>query len=161
MARPNNLMSYSDIKNRLENIYGILKDNIPSEWVRSCDTSDGIGFYEENEDSWEYQVAQMVDTIIKGIDNRFKNTVSNTNERVSKIPKALAVKKVNSKLSYIKKNIKENSTRDKDYIVVLEHLRTKLKSMTNDEYLFDTDTQELVTNILNRYRHKEKEIKEN
>lgn len=37
-----------------------LKDNIPVEYVRSCDTSDGIGYYEEDTESWQYQLYNYI-----------------------------------------------------------------------------------------------------
>ena len=38
----------------------IIKDNIPEEYVRSCDTADYIGRYELDTDTWQYKVYEML-----------------------------------------------------------------------------------------------------
>lgn len=38
----------------------MIKDYIPEEYVRSCDTSDGIGRYELDTESWQYKVYEML-----------------------------------------------------------------------------------------------------
>ena len=39
----------------------ILKDYIPDEYIRSCDTSDGIGRYELDTESWQYKIYEILD----------------------------------------------------------------------------------------------------
>lgn len=38
----------------------IIKDNIPEEYVRSCDTADYIGRYELDTETWQYKVYEML-----------------------------------------------------------------------------------------------------
>lgn len=37
-----------------------LKYNIPQDYVRSCDTAGGIGYYEDDEYSWQYQLYRYI-----------------------------------------------------------------------------------------------------
>lgn len=38
----------------------IIKDYIPEEYIRSCDTEDGIGRYELDTESWQYRVYEIL-----------------------------------------------------------------------------------------------------
>lgn len=38
----------------------MIKDYIPEEYVRSCDTGDGIGRYELDTESWQYKVYEIL-----------------------------------------------------------------------------------------------------
>lgn len=40
----------------IQELLKTLKFNIPCEYIRSCDTGDGIGRYEEDEYSWQYKL---------------------------------------------------------------------------------------------------------
>ena len=44
------------IKMNEEKLIEKLKDNIPEDYIRGCDTSDGIECYEIDTDSWQYQL---------------------------------------------------------------------------------------------------------
>ena len=44
------------IKMNEEKLIEILKDNIPDDYIRGCDTADGIGKYITDKDSWQYQL---------------------------------------------------------------------------------------------------------
>ena len=44
------------IKMNEKKLIEILKDNIPDDYIRGCDTTDGIGKYITDKDSWQYQL---------------------------------------------------------------------------------------------------------
>lgn len=53
----NEVQEYKDV---IDKAIEIIKDNIPKEYIRSCDTADGIGRYELDTDTWQYKVYEML-----------------------------------------------------------------------------------------------------
>lgn len=49
-------MNKEELKEVLQNLY----HNIPIDYTRSCDSSDGIGHYEEDEESWQYKLYKYI-----------------------------------------------------------------------------------------------------
>lgn len=47
----------------LEELLETLKYNIPEDYIRSCDTSDGIGYYEIDTESWQYKLYYYVNKL--------------------------------------------------------------------------------------------------
>jgi len=47
-------------KEEINKLLEELKYNIPQDYVRSCDTTDGIGYYEDDEYSWQYQLHRYI-----------------------------------------------------------------------------------------------------
>ena len=48
------------LKEVIEKAIEMIKDYIPEEYVRSCDTGDGIGRYELDTESWQYKVYEIL-----------------------------------------------------------------------------------------------------
>lgn len=55
----------NQLKDRIEKATAILKENFVEEYVRSCDTADGVGYYEVDKYHWTYEAYQ----ILKGEEN--------------------------------------------------------------------------------------------
>lgn len=51
-------------KEVINEVIEIIKDYIPEDYVRSCDTGDGIGRYELDTESWQYKVYEMLKEVI-------------------------------------------------------------------------------------------------
>lgn len=50
------LIEYNKQKEIIDKAINIIKQEIPEEYIRSCDTSDGTGRYELDTESWQYKV---------------------------------------------------------------------------------------------------------
>ena len=52
--------SLNNKQQRIDKAMGILKEHFVEEYVRSCDTEDGIGRYEVDTDHWIYETYQIL-----------------------------------------------------------------------------------------------------
>lgn len=64
---PKFLKEYQQLKEKLkinekaiEEASSILKYYIPEDYIRSCDTSDGVGKYELDTESWQYKIYEIL-----------------------------------------------------------------------------------------------------
>ena len=65
-----------------------LKNNIPEDYVRSYDTSDGVGYYELDEDSWQYQVYHYIENLqsqLKAKEEVEKEFINYLEDEINKI----------------------------------------------------------------------------
>lgn len=49
-----------ELKNKIEKVIEILKEHFVEEYIRSCDTSDGVGRYEIDTEHWTYKAYEQL-----------------------------------------------------------------------------------------------------
>lgn len=49
-----------ELHNKIDKVIEILKEHFVEEYIRSCDTSDGVGRYEIDTEHWTYKVYEQL-----------------------------------------------------------------------------------------------------
>ena len=65
------------MNDEIKEILEELEDNIPIEYIRSCDSPDGLGHYEQDIESWQYKLLDYI-TNLQQENERLKAQLTDT-----------------------------------------------------------------------------------